>query len=50
VKAEDFFIDPDADIERMTVVEKDEILKSVRFPKTWAGSNFYFEKVADRNN
>ncbi len=50
VKADDFFIGPDVDIERMTVIEKGEILKAVRYPKAWAGSNFYFEKVADRNS
>lgn len=49
VKAEDFFIGPDIDIMRMTVLESGEILKAVRLPKTWAGSNFYFEKVTDRN-
>lgn len=49
VKAEDFFIGPKVDIERMTVLEPGEILTAVRYPRTWAGANFYFEKVADRN-
>jgi len=49
VKAEDFFIGPDVDIERMTILEPGEILVSVRLPATWAGAEFYFEKVADRN-
>ena len=49
VPAEDFFIGPDVDIERMTVVEPGELLTSIRIPGTWAGATFYFEKVADRN-
>jgi len=49
VAAEDFFIGPDIDIERMTVLEPGEILTAVRLPAEWAGARFYFEKVADRN-
>ena len=49
VKAEEFFIGPDVDIERMTALEMGDILKAIRFPNTWAGANHYFEKVADRN-
>ncbi len=49
VRAEDFFIGPDVDIMRMTVLEPGEILTAVRIPDTWAGATFYFEKVADRN-
>ena len=48
VEAQDFFIGPDVDIERMTVLEKNEILTSIRIPSTWSNSKFYFEKVADR--
>jgi xanthine dehydrogenase YagS FAD-binding subunit len=48
VGIEDFFIGPDVDIERMTVLENNEILTSIRIPNTWAGATFYFEKVADR--
>ena len=48
VKAEDFFIGPKVDIERMTVLEDGEILTAIRIPGTWAGATFYFEKVADR--
>lgn len=48
VAAEDFFIGPDVDIERMTVLRPGEILTAIRVPGTWAGANFYFEKVADR--
>jgi len=49
VAAEDFFIGPDVDIERMTVLEPGDILTAIRIPDTWAGASFYFEKVADRN-
>jgi xanthine dehydrogenase YagS FAD-binding subunit len=49
VAAEDFFIGPDVDITRMTVLEPGEILTKVRIPNTFAGARFYFEKVADRN-
>ncbi len=48
VAAEDFFIGPDVDIERMTVLQPDDILTEIRIPNTWAGASFYFEKVADR--
>ncbi|MEE3197108.1 MAG: xanthine dehydrogenase family protein subunit M [Pseudomonadota bacterium] len=49
VAAEDFFIGPDIDIERMTVLGPGEILTAIRIPSDWAGAQFYFEKVADRN-
>lgn len=49
VAAEDFFIGPDIDIERMTVLESGDVLTAVRLPAEWANSTFYFEKVADRN-
>lgn len=48
VAAEDFFIGPDVDIERMTVLQAGDILTTIRIPNTWAGASFYFEKVADR--
>ena len=48
VAAEDFFIGPDVDIERMTVLEPGDILTAIRIPNTWSGATFYFEKVADR--
>ena len=49
VPAEEFFIGPSKDITRMTVLETDEVLVAVRYPKEWAGAKFYFEKVTDRN-
>jgi len=48
VPAEQFFIGPSVNITHMTVTEPDEILTSIRIPAKWAGSKFYFEKVADR--
>jgi xanthine dehydrogenase YagS FAD-binding subunit len=49
VAAEDFFIGPQVDIERMTVLQAEDILTAIRIPGTWANATFYFEKVADRN-
>jgi xanthine dehydrogenase YagS FAD-binding subunit len=49
VPAGEFFIGPDVDIERMTVLEPGEVLTAIRLPASWAGARFYFEKVADRN-
>ena len=48
VKAEDFFVGPEIDITRMTVIQPGDILLGVRIPGTWAGAPQYFEKVADR--
>jgi xanthine dehydrogenase YagS FAD-binding subunit len=49
VPAGDFFIGPNVDIERMTVLQAEDILTTIRIPDTWANATFYFEKVADRN-
>lgn len=49
VPAAEFFVGPDVDIERMTMLEPGEVLTSVRLPAIWAGTTQYFEKVADRN-
>jgi xanthine dehydrogenase YagS FAD-binding subunit len=49
VAAEQFFIGPNIDIERMTVLEPGEVLTAIRIPGEWSGARFYFEKVADRN-
>jgi len=49
VAAEDFFIGPDIDIERMTILKPGDILTAITIPHTWSGATFYFEKVADRN-
>lgn len=49
IKAEEFFVSPAIDILRMTVLKEGDLLTSIRIPNSWAGANFYFEKVADRN-
>jgi xanthine dehydrogenase YagS FAD-binding subunit len=49
VSAEEYFIGPDIDITRMTVLRPGELLTAIRIPPTWAGAQFYFEKVRDRN-
>ena len=49
LKAEDYFVGPAINIIRMTVLEPDELLTAIRIPATWAGAQFYFEKVRDRN-
>ena len=49
VPAEEFFIGPEIDIERMTVLEPGDLLTAIRIPNDWSGAQFYFEKVADRN-
>ena len=50
VKAADYFIGPKVDITRMTEVKPEELLVAVKIPKTFAGANFYFEKVTDRKS
>ena len=48
VDAEDYFVGPGVDIMRMTVLQPGDLLTSIRIPDTWAGAQFYFEKVRDR--
>ena len=48
VNAEDYFIGPAINITRMTVLKPEELLTAIRIPATWAGAQFYFEKVRDR--
>ena len=49
IDAEDYFIGPDLDITRMNILRPGYLLTTVRIPSTWAGADFYFEKVRDRN-
>jgi xanthine dehydrogenase YagS FAD-binding subunit len=49
IPAESYFIGPGTDITRMTVLQPGELLTAIRIPGTWAGAEFYFEKVRDRN-
>jgi xanthine dehydrogenase YagS FAD-binding subunit len=46
--AENYFIGPAIDITKMTILQPGDLLTSIRIPSTWAGSQFYFEKVRDR--
>ena len=46
--ASEFFIGPATDITRMTAMEPGDILLGIKVPSKWAGSQQYFEKVADR--
>ncbi len=48
VAAEDYFVGPEIDITLMTVRRPDELLTTIRVPDTFAGAQFYFEKVRDR--
>ncbi|MGB2606095.1 MAG: xanthine dehydrogenase family protein subunit M [Candidatus Sulfotelmatobacter sp.] len=47
--AENYFIGPDVDITRMNILRPGYLLTAIRIPSTWAGAQFYFEKVRDRN-
>src|SRR5438128_1825875 len=49
VDAEDYFIGPDIDITRLTILEPGDLLTVIRIPSAWAGAQFYFEKMRDRN-
>src|SRR5436190_5123853 len=48
VPAEHYFIGPGIDIRRMNVLRPNELLTAIQIPATWAGAQFYFEKVRDR--
>ena len=48
VAAEDYFVGPGVDIVRMTVLRPGDLLTAIRIPATWAGAQFFFEKVRDR--
>ncbi len=48
VSAEDFFVGPAVDIERMTVLEAGDLLTTIQLSPKWAGARFYFEKSRDR--
>jgi len=49
VKAEDYFLGPQIDIQHMTVLRPGELLTAIRIPATWANASFYWEKIRDRN-
>jgi len=47
--AEEYFIGPQIDITRLHILQPGDLLTSVRIPSSWASTQFYFEKVRDRN-
>jgi xanthine dehydrogenase YagS FAD-binding subunit len=49
VDAENYFIGPEIDITRLHILQPGDLLTSIRIPSSWAGTQFYFEKVRDRN-
>jgi xanthine dehydrogenase YagS FAD-binding subunit len=49
VDAEDYFVGPEIDIVHLNILQPGDLLTAIRIPSTWAGANFYFEKVRDRN-
>ena len=48
VAARDYFIGPGVDITKLTVIQPGELLTAIHIPADWAGAEFYFEKVRDR--
>src|ERR1700720_4435421 len=49
VDADNYFIGPDIDITRLHILKPGDLLTAIRIPSAWAGAQFYFEKVRDRN-
>jgi xanthine dehydrogenase YagS FAD-binding subunit len=49
VDAEDYFVGPEIDITRLNILRPGDLLTAIRIPSAWAGAQFYFEKVRDRN-
>src|SRR6202167_2261770 len=49
VNAEDYFIGPDIHITRLHILQPGDLLTAIRIPSTWAGAQFHFEKIRDRN-
>jgi xanthine dehydrogenase YagS FAD-binding subunit len=49
IDAEEYFLGPDIDITHMNILKPGYLLTAIRIPATWAGAQFYFEKVRDRN-
>jgi xanthine dehydrogenase YagS FAD-binding subunit len=49
IPAEEYFVGPELDITRMNILQPGHLLTAIHIPGTWAGAQFYFEKVRDRN-
>ena len=48
VNAEDYFVGPAVNITRMTILRPTDLLIAIRIPGDFAGAQFFFEKVRDR--
>ncbi|HEX4565641.1 MAG TPA: FAD binding domain-containing protein, partial [Vicinamibacterales bacterium] len=48
VDAEDYFVGPDINITRLNILRPGDLLSMIRIPATWAGAQFHFEKIRDR--
>ena len=49
IDAEDYFVGPEIDVTSLHILKSGELLTAIRIPSAWAGAQFYFEKVRDRN-
>jgi len=49
INAEDYFVGPDLDITHMNILRPGYLLTTIQIPSAWAKTEFYFEKVRDRN-
>ncbi len=45
----EFFVGPEENITVMHDLSHNEVLTEIRVPGTWAGADYYFEKVTDRD-
>src|SRR5215472_12466208 len=41
VNAEDYYVGPDRDITRLTILQPGDLLTAIRIPSAWAGAEFY---------
>src|SRR6202142_1559182 len=44
-----YFVGRDIDHTRFHILQAGDLLTVIRIPSTWAGAQFYFEKIRDRN-
>jgi xanthine dehydrogenase YagS FAD-binding subunit len=50
IEANEFFLTPGYDITKMTAIGPRDLLVAIRVPGTFAGKQFYFEKVRERES
>jgi xanthine dehydrogenase YagS FAD-binding subunit len=48
VSAEEYFVGPDINITRLNILRYGDLLTGIRIPAMWAGAQFYFKKIRDR--